>query len=101
MEILREVERSERGVYTGAIGWFDGAGDFELSVAIRTAMASEGRLLCSAGGGIVADSDPDRDWEETEVKLAALLAALGGRSTSARRGAVPVPHETDRERKWS
>ena len=76
MEILREVETSERGVYTGAIGFFDGGDELELSIAIRTAVTSGGLLLYSTGGGIVADSDPDREWDETEVKLAALRAAL-------------------------
>ncbi len=77
MEILREVEAAERGPYTGAIGCFNGGDELELSIAIRTAVTSGDRLVYSTGGGIVADSDPDREWEETEVKLAALVAALG------------------------
>jgi len=81
MEILREVEAAERGPYTGAIGCFNGGDQLELSIAIRTAVASGDRLVYSTGGGIVADSDPDREWVETEVKLAALVAARGAART--------------------
>lgn len=76
MEILAEVEDSARGPYCGAIGYFDGSCRMELSIAIRTAIASAGRALYSTGGGIVADSDPDREWEETELKVEALRRAL-------------------------
>jgi aminodeoxychorismate synthase component I len=76
MQILAEVEGAERGPYTGAIGFFNGGEEFELSIAIRTAVASGGRILYSTGGGIVADSDPDREWDETELKLQALRVAL-------------------------
>ena len=99
MEILREVEGTERGVYTGAIGFFNGTGQIELSIAIRTAVTSADRLLYSTGGGIVADSDPDREWEETEVKLAALVTALGSQRSAAGAGndfaaAGDANHET-------
>ncbi|MFN2374980.1 MAG: aminodeoxychorismate synthase component I [Candidatus Binatia bacterium] len=85
MEILGEVEDGERGPYTGAVGFFNGQEEVELSIAIRTAVAGGAKLLYSAGGGIVADSDPDREWEETELKIAALVAALAAapRSTEA------------------
>jgi para-aminobenzoate synthetase component I len=76
MEILAEVETDPRGPYTGAIGFFNGGEQLELSIAIRTAVAAGGRLLCQAGGGIVADSDADREWNETELKLAAMRRAL-------------------------
>jgi aminodeoxychorismate synthase component I len=76
MEILAEVEEHPRGPYTGAIGLFNGSEKLELSIAIRTAIAAGDRLLCQAGGGIVADSDADREWNETELKLAALRRAL-------------------------
>jgi para-aminobenzoate synthetase component 1 len=84
MEILAEVEDYARGPYTGAIGFFNGSDKLELSIAIRTAIAADGRLLCQAGGGIVADSDADREWNETELKLAALRRAL---DTAPARGA--------------
>lgn len=76
VEILTEVEEADRGVYTGAIGFFNGGREIELSIAIRTALAAGGRLLCSTGGGLVADSEPEREWEETELKLEALRRAL-------------------------
>lgn len=78
MQLLAGVEGAERGPYTGAIGFFNGGDEFELSIAIRTAVASGGRVLYSTGGGIVADSDPDREWDETELKLEALRVALDG-----------------------
>ena len=78
IEILCDVEATERGPYTGAIGFFNGGEEVELSIAIRTALAAGGRVLYSTGGGIVADSDPDREWDETELKLAALRTALAG-----------------------
>ena len=83
MQILREVEETERGPYTGAIGFFHGAEQLELSIAIRTAIVSEGRGLSFAGGGIVADSDPDREWNETELKLAAFREALAERISNS------------------
>ncbi len=76
MQILADVEGVARGPYTGAIGCMNGSDSVDLSIAIRTAVASEGRALYSTGGGIVADSDPDREWEETELKLSAFVRAL-------------------------
>ncbi len=87
MELIAEVEEHARGAYTGAIGFFNGGERLELSIAIRTAVAARGRVLCQAGGGIVADSDADREWNETELKLAAFRRAL-----EARRG-----HEADED----
>jgi anthranilate/para-aminobenzoate synthase component I len=88
MEILAEVEDHARGPYTGAIGFFNGSEKLELSIAIRTAIAADSRLLCQAGGGIVADSDADREWNETELKLAALRRAL---DTAPARSAGETP----------
>ncbi len=78
MEILEEVEGTDRGPYTGAIGWFDGGERLDLAIAIRTAIVAKGRALYSSGGGIVADSDVDREWDETELKREALRRALAG-----------------------
>ncbi|HEY2776073.1 MAG TPA: aminodeoxychorismate synthase component I [Candidatus Binatia bacterium] len=85
MEILAEVEDGERGPYTGAIGCFNGSDRLSLSIAIRTAVTAGNQLLYAAGGGIVADSDAEREWEETEIKIGALRAALaaGGRAGHA------------------
>jgi para-aminobenzoate synthetase component 1 len=76
MALLANVEGSTRGPYTGAIGCFNGSEGIDLSIAIRTAVASAGRALYSAGGGIVADSDPAKEWEETEWKLGAMRRSL-------------------------
>jgi para-aminobenzoate synthetase component 1 len=70
MEIIDELEPSARGVYTGALGWLD------LAIAIRTATLAGGRLTLSVGGGVVADSTPERELEETEEKAAAWRRAL-------------------------
>jgi para-aminobenzoate synthetase component 1 len=71
MQIIDELEPAARGPYTGATGWLGAAGDLDLAVAIRTALVSGGRLSLSVGGGIVADSTPEDEFAETEVKAAA------------------------------
>ena len=68
MQIIDELEPAPRDVYTGALGWFDAAGGVELSIAIRTAVAARGELQLHVGGGIVADSDPERELAETRDK---------------------------------
>ena len=68
MQIIAELEPSPRDVYTGALGWFDAAGGVELSIAIRTAVAARGELQLHLGGGIVADSEPERELAETRDK---------------------------------
>lgn len=84
MEILAEVEDDERGPYTGAIGFFDGERHADLSIAIRTALWSGGRMLYATGGGIVADSEAGREWDETELKVDALRRSLAlGAAASA------------------
>jgi anthranilate/para-aminobenzoate synthase component I len=77
MEIIAELERAPRGFYTGAIGWIDASGDCDLNVAIRTAVARGDRLAYHAGGGIVADSRPERERNELYLKAAAFFRALG------------------------
>jgi anthranilate/para-aminobenzoate synthase component I len=66
----------------GAVGWISLAGDLELSVAIRTAVASRGRVAYHAGCGIVADSDPELEFAESAAKARAFLTALGAVETS-------------------
>ncbi|MFI5314472.1 MAG: anthranilate synthase component I family protein [Myxococcota bacterium] len=68
MQIVAELEPVARGVYTGAIGCIDAAGDVDLSIAIRTAIAARGELHVHLGGGIVADSDPASELVETRDK---------------------------------
>jgi anthranilate/para-aminobenzoate synthase component I len=78
LEILRELEPFPRGLYTGAIGYFGYAGDSRFSIAIRTAVFAGGLASFHAGAGIVADSVPAEEWQETLDKAAGLLAAAGG-----------------------
>jgi para-aminobenzoate synthetase component 1 len=77
MEIIDELEPVRRGVYTGAIGFIDGHGDGVLNIAIRTAIARQRRLTYHAGGAIVADSDPEREYDETLLKARAFFNACG------------------------
>jgi len=77
MEIIAELEPHVRGVYTGAIGYLGWEGNMDLGMAIRTAVVQDGRVHVGVGGGIVADSDPAAEWEETRHKARALLEALG------------------------
>jgi len=78
MQAIEELEPVRRGVYCGAVGWVDGdRGRAELAVAIRTFTIARGRTYLGVGGGIVADSQPDSEWTETELKAARLLAATG------------------------
>jgi anthranilate/para-aminobenzoate synthase component I len=75
MRILAELERAPRGPFYGAAGWIAPGGDMELNILIRTALFSGGRMSFRVGAGIVADSDPSREWEETLHKAGALMAA--------------------------
>jgi len=75
-EILDELEGAPRGVYSGAIGWLGLGGAADLSVAIRTIVLAGGRATVGAGGAIVLDSDPEREYEEMLLKAAAPLRAI-------------------------
>jgi para-aminobenzoate synthetase component 1 len=77
MSILAGEEEVRRGPAMGAFGWISLAGDLELSVAIRTAVYAKGKIAYHAGCGIVADSDPELELEESAVKARAFLTALG------------------------
>ncbi|MBM4026156.1 MAG: anthranilate synthase component I family protein [Planctomycetes bacterium] len=76
MEIIDELEPTARSVYTGAIGYLGVDGTVCLNIAIRTVIISGGRAFVQTGGGIVADSDPQAEWDETITKARALLAGL-------------------------
>ena len=76
MEIIAELEPSQRGVYCGSIGYWSVTGELDTSIAIRTAVARDGHVYFSAGGGIVADSDPQAEYQETLDKARALIDAL-------------------------
>jgi len=75
LEIIRELEPHPRGIYTGAIGYFGYNGESQFSVAIRTAIFEKGRASFHVGAGIVADSIPEKEWQETHDKAAGLLLA--------------------------
>jgi para-aminobenzoate synthetase component I len=76
MEIIAELEPSRRGVYCGSIGYLSDTGMLDTSIVIRTYLALGARVYFSVGGGIVADSDPSAEYEETLDKARALIAAL-------------------------
>ena len=76
MEIIDELEPTGRSVYTGSIGWLGVNGDMDLNIAIRTIILTGGQAYVQAGGAIVADSDPQSEYDETVAKAAALVRAL-------------------------
>ncbi|MWV41108.1 isochorismate synthase [Natrialba sp. INN-245] len=78
-ETIRETETFDRGWYAAPIGWFDGDGDGEFAVGLRSAVASGDTATLFAGNGIVADSDPDEEWEEVELKFRPILDELRDR----------------------
>ncbi len=76
MEIIAELEADRRGVYAGAVGYLDFAGNLDFCITIRTVLVEGGRALVQAGAGIVADSDPAAEYQETRDKAKAVMAAL-------------------------
>ncbi len=76
MEIIDELEPVKRGIYSGAVGYLSWHGNMDTAIAIRTAVIKDGELHVQAGGGIVADSDPDDEWQETINKRRALFRAV-------------------------
>lgn len=76
MEIIQELEREPRGVYCGAIGWLGYNGESSFSIAIRTIVREGNRLVYQVGAGIVADSDPEKEYEETLHKAAGIQLAV-------------------------
>ena len=77
MRLIEELEDTERGRYSGPVGWVDTSGDGEFAIALRCGLASGTRLRLFAGAGIMPDSDPDLELAETEAKMRPLLDALG------------------------
>jgi len=76
LEVIRELEPIKRNVYAGSIGYLGWHGDADTAIAIRTAVIQDGRLHVQAGAGIVHDSDPQKEWEETMNKGRALFRAV-------------------------
>jgi para-aminobenzoate synthetase component 1 len=79
MEIIAELEPTRRGVYCGSIGYLSATGDMDTSIVIRTFLALRGQVYFQAGGGIVADSDPEQEYRETLDKARALIQTLESR----------------------
>jgi anthranilate synthase component 1 len=76
MEIIEELEPTRRGVYSGAVGYISWSGNMDTAIAIRTAVIKNGRLYIQAGAGIVADSNPRNEWNETMNKARAIFRAV-------------------------
>ncbi len=78
LALIRERERFDRGWYAGPVGWMDRHGEGEFVVAIRSALLHGPQATLFAGCGIVADSDPEREYAESCLKLKPMLSALAG-----------------------
>ncbi len=76
MQIIEELEKERRGIYAGAVGYISFEGNMDMAIAIRTALLLEDELFLQAGAGIVADSDPEKEWWETVNKAKALMKAV-------------------------
>ena len=76
MEIIDELEPTKRGPYAGAVGYFDFSGNMDTCIVIRTMLVTDSKVYIQAGAGIVADSDPHKEYEETKSKAGALVEAL-------------------------
>jgi anthranilate synthase component 1 len=88
MEIIDEMEIVKRGVYGGAVGYLSFSGDMDVAIAIRTGVIRDGVLHSQAGAGVVADSDPNTEWKETEAKSRAVLMAA-----DLVQGGLDAPHD--------
>jgi para-aminobenzoate synthetase component 1 len=77
MEVIEDIEPVRRGVYTGSLGWINGAGDADFNILIRTLFLRGGRVHLQVGAGIVEESVPEREYLETLAKAKGLLRALG------------------------
>jgi anthranilate synthase component 1 len=75
MEIIEELEVARRGIYAGAMGYFGANGDMDTCIALRTAVVKDETLYIQAGGGVVADSSPEGEYQETRNKARALVRA--------------------------
>jgi anthranilate synthase component I len=92
MEIIDELEPARRGPYAGAVGYFDRSGDMEMCIAIRTLLQNGRRVSVQAGGGLVYDSKPAAEYQETVNKARAVLTALAqAESRTLEGGAKVVP----------
>jgi anthranilate synthase component I len=76
MEIIEELEPSRRGIYAGAVGYVDFSGNLDTCIALRMMVLKNGVAYIQAGGGVVADSEPEREREESVNKARALMRAI-------------------------
>ncbi len=93
MEIIEELEPTRRGPYTGSIGYFGFNGNMDMNIIIRTFIVKDGYAYVQAGAGIVADSDPAREYYEAASKAAALLQAAGCEREDVRWEKLPISTE--------
>jgi para-aminobenzoate synthetase len=89
VELLRRLETTPRGPYSGILGWWSADGSCDWSVVIRTALCSGGRARLNVGGGLVWDSTAREEWDESRAKAAPLLAALATEGGGGAGGAPP------------
>jgi anthranilate synthase component 1 len=76
MEIIEELEPCRRGIYGGSVGYLSYTGNMDMCIAIRTLVIKDDRIYAQAGAGIVADSVPETEFEETENKARGLIKAI-------------------------
>ncbi len=86
MEIIDELEPEKRGVYGGGVGYFSAGGDMDMCIALRTAVLKDEKLYSQAGGGVVWDSDPEAEYQETVAKARAIRMAAEDAGRFARDG---------------
>ncbi len=79
MEIIHDLEKDARGIYGGGVGYYSWNGDADFAIVIRTIIKNGRTAIVQAGAGIVADSDPEYEYNETERKMAAMIKAIGGK----------------------
>ncbi len=79
MEIIHDLEKDARGIYGGGVGYYSWNGDADFAIVIRTIIKKGRKAIVQAGAGIVADSDPEYEYNETERKMAAMIKAIGGK----------------------
>jgi anthranilate synthase component 1 len=76
MEIIYELEKERRDIYSGAVGFFDFSGNINTCISIRTMIMKDGTVYFQSGAGIVYDSDPNKEYEETINKAKAIMTAI-------------------------
>jgi anthranilate synthase component 1 len=76
MQIIDELEPTRRGLYAGSVGFFSASGDFDGCIAIRSITLKDGKAYVQAGGGVVFDSVPEKEYEESRNKAKAALRAI-------------------------